>query len=113
MPGDTPCRGDIYHVNFPAPVGPHYTVIISSDAINRASNAVLVALITSKDIDRIYPHEFKIPEGLLSKPSKVKCQSIFMVEKKRLNATTYETTILDRDMPGLDIALMQALDLWR
>jgi len=116
MPGDTPRRGDIYHVSFAPPVGPHYAVVISSDAINRSSNTMntmLVAVITSKGLEKVYPHEFKLPEGLLSKPSKVKCQSIIAVPKKSLNATTYVTTIPERDMMGLDIALMQALDLWR
>jgi len=113
MPGDTPQRGDIYHVHFDPPVGRHYAVVISSDAINRTSDTVLVAVITSKGMDKVYPHEFKLPEGLLPKPSKVKCQSIVMVSKKNLNATTYVTTIPERDMMGLDIALMQALDLWR
>lgn len=113
MPGDNPRRGDIYHVHFDPPVGPHYGVVISSDAINRAGAAVLVAIITSKNVDKIYPHEFKLPAGLLAKASKVKCHSIVMVSKKNLNANAYMTTIADQDMQGLDIALMQVFDLWR
>jgi|GEM_PF-4694395 len=113
MPGDRPRRGDIYHVRFDPPIGPHYAVVISSDAINRFSDYVLVAIITSKDVEDPGPHEFKLPSGLLPKPSKVKCQSIVQVFKKNLNATTYVTTIPERDLVGLDIALMQALDLGR
>ncbi len=112
MPGDSPLRGDIYHIDLPAPVGPHYAVVITADAINQNSDTVLVATITTKRLDRIYPHEFKVPRGLLPQPSKVKCQSIIMVEKKELTAKNYVGTIDKQDMQGLDLALLKALDLW-
>ena len=112
MPGDDPVRGDIYHIKFPTPVGPHYAIVVTADAINRASDTVLVATITTQGVERIYPHEFKVPNGLLPKPSKVKCHSIIMLEKQELTATNYVDTIYKRDMQGLDLALLKTFHLW-
>jgi mRNA-degrading endonuclease toxin of MazEF toxin-antitoxin module len=110
VPDDFPLRGDIYYVGFPDPVGSHYAVVVTADAINRNSDTVLVATITTKGIDKIYPHEFKVPTGLLPKPSKVKCHSIIMLEKEELK--NYIGTIDKKDMQGLDVALLRTLDLW-
>jgi mRNA-degrading endonuclease toxin of MazEF toxin-antitoxin module len=112
MPGDSPQRGDIYHVSFGLPIGPHYAVVVTADVINRNANTVLVAIITSMGMDKVYPHEFAVPKGLLPKPSKVKCHALIMVPKAELNRNNYVTTINQRDMQGLDIALLKALDLW-
>ena len=112
MPGNIPLRGDIYHVKFPNPVGPHYAVVVTADAINRASDTVLVATVTTQGVERIYPHEFKVPSGLLPKPSKVKCHSIIMLDKQELTATNYVDTINKRDMTGLGLALLKTFDLW-
>ena len=112
MPGESPLRGDIYFLDLPAPVGPHYAVVVTTDAINRNSDTLLVATITTRGVDKIYPHEFKVPRGLLPQPSKVKCHSILMIVKEQLQAKNYVTAIHKRDMQGLDFALLRALDLW-
>jgi mRNA-degrading endonuclease toxin of MazEF toxin-antitoxin module len=112
MPGDSPLRGDIYHIEFDAPVGPHYAVVVTGDAINRNANAVVLAVITTKNMDSIYPHEFRVPTGRLPKPSKVKCHSLVTWPKEELNQKTYVATISKKEMQGLDVALLKALDLW-
>lgn len=112
MPGDSPLRGDIYRVKLDPPVGPHYAIVVTTDAINRNAETILLAVITSKGLDNIYPHEFEIPEGLLPKPSKVKCHSLVMWPKEELTQKNYVATIDKRDIQGLDIALLKALDLW-
>ncbi len=112
MPDDTPLRGDIYRVKFDPPVGPHYAVVVTADAINRNADTVLLAVITSRGMKRIYPHEFRVPAGLLPKPSKVKCHSLIMWPKEDLTQENYVGTIEKRDMQGLDVALLKALDLW-
>lgn len=112
MPGDFPLRGDIYHVGFDPPLGPHFAVVVTADAINKNADAVVLAVITTKGLDSIYPHEFRVPSGLLPKPSKVKCHSLILWPKEELNQKNYVSTFDKRDIQGLDIALMQALDLW-
>lgn len=112
MPGNFPQRGDIYHVEFDPPVGPHPAVIVTADVINQNTDTVVLAVVTSKGVDRIYPHEFRIPTGLLRDPSKVKCHTLITWPKEILNENTYIGTIDQRDMQGLDIALEKALNLW-
>jgi len=112
MPGNSPLRGDIYHVRFEPPVGKHYAVVVTADAINAYSDSLVVAVITTKHMDRIYPHQVKIPKGVLDVPAKVKCDNLMMWPKGELSSNTYVATIPKRDMPGLDMALLNALDLW-
>ncbi|MBI1729065.1 type II toxin-antitoxin system PemK/MazF family toxin [Candidatus Acetothermia bacterium] len=111
MPANSPTRGDIYHLDFDE-IGPHYGVVISGDAINRNASTVLIAVISSKGTDTIYPHEFLLPAGLLRKPSKVKCQNITAWPKEELNSKNFSCSLDPKDMQGLDVALMKALDVW-
>lgn len=114
MPRDQPVRGDIYHIDFPPPWGPHYAVVVSHDVINTSSKSVVVALITSQHVEEIYPHQFKVPNGILSKPSKVKGDALVMIYRDDIKADNWMGAIQDdKDIQGLDIAIMQALDLWR
>jgi len=112
VPGNAPRRGDIYHLELDNPVGPHYAIVVTTNAINENADTVLLALITSKGMDKIYPHEFNLPAGLLPKPSKVKCHSIIAWPKEELQQANYKTTLDQRDLPGLDVALMKTFDLW-
>jgi len=113
MPGDSPLRGDIYRIEFDPPIGRHYAVVVTSDAINIHSDSVVVAIMTTQHMEKIYPHQFKIPKGLLSRPAKVKCDNLMMLPKAELTRLNYVGTISKKDMEGLDIALLKALDLWR
>jgi mRNA-degrading endonuclease toxin of MazEF toxin-antitoxin module len=88
-------------------------VIVTADAINRNADAVVLAALTSRGTDKIYPHEFLVPAGLLPSPSKVKCHSLITWPKEELNQDNYIATISRRDMQGLDMALLMALDLWK
>lgn len=112
VPGDSPLRGDIYRVDFDEPMGPHYAVVVTNNAINENADAVLVAVITSKGVGKRYPHEFILPQGILPKPSKVKCHNMAMVLKEELTAKNYVGELSQQDMQGLDFALLKALDLW-
>lgn len=112
VPADSPIRGDIYHIAFAPPAGPHYAVVVTADTINKNANTVLVASITSKRVNTIYPYEFKLPESLLPKPSKVKCYHLVLVAKAELTYENYIGTISKKEMQGLDVALCKALDLW-
>ena len=111
MPGNSPRRGDIYHVDFPPPVGPRYAVIVTRDSLNMNANAVVVATITSKQMHKIYPNEFEISGGLMSHPSKVKCQNLIMLPKGDLPEDNYIGTLVESDIPALNTALRKALDL--
>lgn len=112
MPGNNPARGDIYHIDFPEPLGPHYAVVVTADALNVYSIGVVVAVITSQHMDDIAPHQFRIPNGFLRRPSKVQCDALVMLPKEELTSDNWMDTISKKDMQGLDVALMKALDLW-
>lgn len=112
MPANSPRRGDIYHLKLDEPIGPCYAIIVTANAINDNADTVLLALITSQGMDQIYPHEFNLPLGLLPKPSKVKCHALIACwPKQELTSGNNKATFGARDMPGLDVALMKALDM--
>ena len=93
-------------------MGPHYAVVVTADAINRNASTVLLAVITSRRIDEVYPHEFLLPLSLLPKPSKVLGHSIVIWPKEELTQKNFVASLGKRDLPGLDAALMMALELW-
>lgn len=107
-----PHRGDVYYIDFDPPLDPHYAVVVTANALNSSSSSVVVAVITSKNADKVYPHEFKLPQDTLNKPSKVRCDSLIMTPKENLKSENWSGTLSKKDMEGLDVALMKALDLW-
>lgn len=113
MPFDSPKRGDIYHVDFPKPRGPHYAVVITDDSINDSSNAVVVALITSKSMDNIWPYQMRVPKHLLEKASKIVCSNVYYMEKSQLKRESYRSSLDEQDLQGLDAALLKTFGLWR
>lgn len=113
MPGDSPARGDIYHITFDPPIGEHYAVVVTSDAINANSTSVVVAIITSRHVDKIYPHQLSMPVEITGKPCKVKCDNLMMWPRDELTQEAFLGTLDDRTMQGLDMALEIALDLWQ
>ena len=112
MPFQYPKKGDIYHISFPKPRGPHYVAVVTSNAINDNSDYVVVALITSQDPNRVAPHQFKVPRGILSSPSKVKCDNVFMLSKSLLDPKAFQGTISGSDLLGLDAAICKTFDIW-
>lgn len=86
-----PRRGEVYLVNFDPTIGAEVrktraAVIIQNDVANRYSPITIVAAITSKFDERLYPTEVLIesPEGGLSEDSVVLLNQIRSIDKARL-----------------------------
>ncbi|MCP4592336.1 MAG: type II toxin-antitoxin system PemK/MazF family toxin, partial [bacterium] len=83
-------------------------LVISPELINEHSPVVLVAAITSRKTDRIYPFESLIepPEGGLRKRSKVLLMQLRSVDKRRLLGLLgqIEETTMSRVEEALRIA---------
>ena len=86
-----PSRSEIVRVRLDPVVGSEQSgerpaLVISPDLINEHSPVVLVASITSRNTERIYPFEAVIepPEGGLTFRSKVLLMQIRAVDKERL-----------------------------
>lgn len=87
---DFPKRGHIWFVSLEPVIGHEIgkrrpAVIISNDKNNLFADTVTVIPITSKT-EKIYPFEVLLPkeETGLSKDSKMKCNQIRTIDKKRL-----------------------------
>jgi mRNA interferase MazF len=67
--------------------GSRPALVLSPDLINENSPVVLIAAITSKKTDRVYPFEALLapPEGGLSERSKVLLMQLRSVDKRRLS----------------------------
>jgi mRNA interferase MazF len=63
-------------------------VVVSNDKNNRFSGTVTVLPITSRNLEKTYPFEVFLPEGIgnLPKDSKVKADQIRTIDKGRLVA---------------------------
>jgi mRNA interferase MazF len=86
-----PRRGDIYLVNFDPTIGAEIkktrpALVIQNDIANRHSPITIVAAVTSKFDDRLYPTEVLIrtPEGGVSEDSVVLLNQIRSIDKARL-----------------------------
>ena len=86
-----PRRGDVWLVNFDPTVGAEIqktrpALIIQNDIGNRYSPIVIVAAITSRFDEELYPTEVFVdpPEGGLSVPSVVLLNQIRSIDKRRL-----------------------------
>lgn len=66
--------------------GERPALVLSPDVINEHSPVVLIASVTSRKADRVYPFEAAIapPEGGLSLPSKVMLMQIRSIDKRRI-----------------------------
>lgn len=86
-----PKRGEIYLVCLDPTIGSEINktrpaLIISNDRNNQYAQTVTVIPITSSNIEKFYPFEVLLTPGKsgLSKNSKVKCNQIRTIDKKRL-----------------------------
>jgi mRNA interferase MazF len=86
-----PRRGEVYLTDLDPTVGTEIAttrpvLIISNDTGNEFSRRVIVAPITSKGVERVYPFEVFVPhgEGGLSRPSKIVFDQIRTLDKRRL-----------------------------
>ena len=86
-----PIRGEIYLVNFDPTIGSEINktrpaLIIQNDLANENSPVTIIAAITSKFDDRLYPTEVRIdpPEGGLKTISVVLLNQIRTIDRQRL-----------------------------
>ncbi|MBI5184975.1 MAG: type II toxin-antitoxin system PemK/MazF family toxin [Nitrospinae bacterium] len=85
-----PGRGEIYWVKLDPAIGSEISktrpaVIISNDTGNRYSDRVIVAPITSKGMEKVYPFEVEITaESGVSDVSKILLDQIRTIDKSRL-----------------------------
>ncbi|HYF05322.1 MAG TPA: type II toxin-antitoxin system PemK/MazF family toxin [Patescibacteria group bacterium] len=82
-----PKRGEIFLVNFDPTIGSEIkktrpALVIQNDISNAYSPVVIVAAITSRNADKIYPTEVKLTE--LPKTSIVLLNQIRTIDKSRL-----------------------------
>jgi mRNA interferase MazF len=86
-----PIRGEIYLVNFDPTIGSEISktrpaLIIQNNIANRSSPIIIIAAITSKFDDRLYPTEVLIepPEGGLKTTSVILLNQIRSIDRQRL-----------------------------
>lgn len=107
-----PRRGELVRVRLD-PVegseqaGSRPALVLSPDLINEHSPVVLIAAITSKKNDRVYPFEALInpPEGGLIERSKVLLMQLRSVDKRRL------TEVLGSTSPATMARVEEALKI--
>jgi len=112
---DFPKRGEIWFVSLEPVVGHEIgktrpALVISNDRNNLFAETVTVLPITSK-IKKIYPFEVFLPgeEIKLLKNSKVKCNQIRTIDKKRL--INFVSTLLPEKLERVEKALLIHLDI--
>ena len=93
--------------------GERPTLVISPDLINERSPVVLVAALTSRKTDRVYPFETLIepPEGGLTLRSKVMLMHLRLVDKQRV--THFYGVVSAETMARVEDALKVATGLTR
>src|SRR5438067_2144763 len=87
----SPSRGDVVRIRLD-PVegseqaGERPALVISPDVINLHGPVILIASLTSKKTEKVYPHEVLIdpPEGGLKQRSKVLLMQLRSVDKRRI-----------------------------
>ena len=112
---DFPKKGEIWLVSLEPVVGHEIgktrpALVISNDRNNLFAETVTVLPITSKT-EKIYPFEVFLPseETHLSKDSKVKCNQIRTIDKKRL--INFVSTLLPEKLEKVEKALLIHLDI--
>lgn len=113
-----PRRGDVVRVRLDPVEGSEQSgerpvLVISPDIINEHSPVIIVAAITSKKPDRVYPFEALIepPDGGLRIRSKVSLMQLRSVDKRRL--TGCYGIVSDQTMQRVEEALKIATGLIR
>jgi mRNA interferase MazF len=111
-----PRRGQVYWVDFTPgrgseQAGVRPALVIQNDIGNRASSTTIVAAITSRLPSSEYPFLVRLPDGLLPKPSVVKCDQLMTVAKPRLGKLL--ATVPADLMARVDDALLVSLGVRR
>ncbi len=88
----SPKRGDLVQVQLSPVIGSEQAgkrpaLVISPDVINEHSPVILIAPLTSKKTERVYPFEVLIepPEGGVTQRSKVMLTHLRGVDKRRIS----------------------------
>jgi mRNA interferase MazF len=109
-------RGDVVRVRLDPTIGSEQAgerpvLVISPDLINQHSPVVLVAAITSRKVERVYPFEALIepPEGGLRVRSKALLMQLRAVDKRRLTGVLGRIT--KQTMSSVEKALKIATGL--
>jgi len=112
---DFPKKGEIWFVSLEPVVGHEIgktrpALVISNDRNNLFAETVTVLPITSKT-EKIYPFEVFLPseETHLPKDSKVKCNQIRTIDKKRF--INFVSTLLSEKLEKVEMALLIHLDI--
>lgn len=105
-----PRRGEVYLVCLDPTIGSEIgksrpALVISNDVNNQHADTITVIPITSK-IVKVYPFEVLIEKGKagLSKDSKIKCNQIRTIDKKRL--VKYIGTLENSSLKEVEKALL-------
>jgi mRNA interferase MazF len=111
-----PLRGEVYFVAFDSTLGAEIrktrpALILQNDIANRSSPITIVAAITSKFDEELYPTEVLVraPEGGLDADSVVLLNQIRSVDRRRLMRRTGR--LVSETMRLVDRALMLSLGL--
>jgi mRNA-degrading endonuclease toxin of MazEF toxin-antitoxin module len=107
MAPDHPGRGEIWWISLPGGKT-RPCVIISPHERNQEEQNYLVAACSSQRINKIYPDEVDISELNMPKPSKIQCDYIMTVCRRRLKEKI-TTLWKDKHIPQLNKALKAAL----
>ena len=85
-------RGSIHYANLDPVIGSEIakrrpTLVVSNNENNELSQTVTVVPLTSQPGRKVYPFEVRVPQGVggLTKDSRVKCDQIRTVDKRRLS----------------------------
>jgi mRNA interferase MazF len=111
-----PRRGQVYWVDFSPgrgseQAGVRPALVIQNDIGNRASTTTIVAAVTSRLPSADYPFLVRLPDGLLPKPSVVKCDQLMTIAKPRLGKLL--ATVPAGLMTRVDEALLVSLGVRR
>lgn len=114
MVARSPQRGEIYWVEFTPARGAEQArrrpaLIVQNDVGNRYAPTIIVAAITSKGIEREYPTDVRLPEGVLPKPSKALCSQLLTITQARLGRRIARLNV--QEMARVDQALKHSLAL--
>ena len=111
-----PSRGDVYLVNFDPTIGAEIkktrpALILQNDIANQHSPITIVAAITSKFDESLYPNEvlIKVPEGGLINDPVILLNQIRSIDRQRLIRCL--GTLLPRTMKLVNQAVLISLGL--
>jgi len=85
-------------------------LVISNDRSNQASPVIIVAALTTRIPDRLYPWTVYLPQGQpMDREGLVLCNQVLTVSKERLER--YRATLTPAQMQQVRTALMISLGL--